>query len=203
MVDPLTERQRAVLSFIRAALQRDGLPPTRSEIAAALGFRSPNAAEEHLRALARKGAIELRPGASRGIRVLEESGEEGLPVIGRVAAGQPLLAAAHVEDTLKIDAAAFRPRADYLLRVEGMSMRDAGILHGDLLAVHAAASADNGQIVVARVDDEVTVKRFRRRGQRVSLLAENPDFAPIEIDLRTQSLAIEGLAVGVLRTRLR
>jgi len=202
MVEPLTERQRAVLAFIREALREHGLPPTRSEIAAALGFRSPNAAEEHLRALARKGAIELRPGASRGIRVLEEGDEEGLPVIGRVAAGQPLLAAAHVEEMLKIDAAAFRPRADYLLRVAGMSMRDVGILHGDLLAVHASASADNGQIVVARLEDEVTVKRFRRRGQRVSLLAENPDFAPIEIDLRTQSLAIEGLAVGVLRTRL-
>ncbi len=204
MVEPLTERQRAVLVFIREALKRDGLPPTRSEIAEALGFRSPNAAEEHLRALARKGAIELRPGASRGIRVLdEEGGETGLPVIGRVAAGQPLLAAAHVEDTLQLDPAAFRPRASYLLRVNGMSMRDAGILHGDLLAVHATATAENGQIVVARLDDEVTVKRFRRRGQRVSLLAENPDFAPIEIDLRSQSLVIEGLAVGVLRTSLR
>ncbi len=203
MVEALTERQRAVLTFIRETLQRDGLPPTRSEIAAALGFRSPNAAEEHLRALARKGAIELRPGASRGIRVLAEGGEDGLPVIGRVAAGQPVLAAAHVEDMLRIDPAAFRPRADYLLRVDGMSMRDAGIRHGDLLAVHATATADNGRIVVARLDDEVTVKRFRRRGQRVSLLPENPDFAPLEIDLRTQSLAIEGLAVGVLRTSLR
>ncbi|MCC7121540.1 MAG: transcriptional repressor LexA [Gammaproteobacteria bacterium] len=203
MVEALTERQRAVLTFIRETLQRDGLPPTRSEIAAALGFRSPNAAEEHLRALARKGAIELRPGASRGIRVLAEGGEDGLPVIGRVAAGQPVLAAAHVEDMLRIDPATFRPRADYLLRVDGMSMRDAGIRHGDLLAVHATATADNGRIVVARLDDEVTVKRFRRRGQRVSLLPENPDFAPLEIDLRTQSLAIEGLAVGVLRTSLR
>ncbi len=204
MVEPLTERQRQVLAFIRDALRRDGLPPTRSEIAAALGFRSPNAAEEHLRALARKGAIELRQGASRGIRVLEEEDEEGgLPVIGRVAAGQPLLAAAHVEELLQIDAAVFRPRADYLLRVNGMSMRDAGILHGDLLAVHAIATADDGQIVVVRLDDEVTVKRFRRRGRRVSLLAENADFAPIEIDLRAQPLAIEGLAVGVLRTGLR
>lgn len=203
MVEALTERQRAVLTFIRETLQRDGLPPTRSEIAAALGFRSPNAAEEHLRALARKGAIELRPGASRGIRVLAEGGEDSLPVIGRVAAGQPVLAAAHVEDMLRIDPATFRPRADYLLRVDGMSMRDAGIRHGDLLAVHATATADNGRIVVARLDDEVTVKRFRRRGQRVSLLPENPDFAPLEIDLRTQSLAIEGLAVGVLRTSLR
>lgn len=204
MVEALTSRQREVLEFIREAVKHTGLPPTRSEIAEALGFRSPNAAEEHLRALARKGAIELRPGASRGIRIVADRADEGgLPVIGRVAAGQPLLAAAHVEELLQLDAAAFRPRADYLLRVSGLSMRDAGILDGDLLAVHATGTADNGQIVVARLDDEVTVKRFRRRGQRVSLLAENPDFAPIEVDLRTQTLAIEGLAVGVLRTRLR
>jgi repressor LexA len=205
MTDKLTVRQLEVLAFIRDALKRGGLPPTRSEIAGALGFRSPNAAEEHLRALARKGAIELLPGASRGIRILADIPEEaaGLPVIGRVAAGQPLLAAAHVEDQLQIDPAAFRPRADYLLRVNGMSMRDAGILHGDLLAVHATATAENGQIVVARLDDEVTVKRFRRRGQRVSLMAENPDFAPIEVDLRSQALAIEGLAVGVVRVHLQ
>ncbi len=205
MTDKLTARQLEVLAFIRSALKRGGLPPTRSEIASALGFRSPNAAEEHLRALARKGAIELLPGASRGIRILADMPEEaaGLPVIGRVAAGQPLLAAAHMEDLLQIDPAAFRPRADYLLRVNGMSMRDAGILHGDLLAVHATAAAENGQIVVARLDDEVTVKRFRRHGQRVSLLAENPDFAPIEVDLRSQTLAIEGLAVGVVRVHLQ
>lgn len=205
MTDKLTARQLEVLAFIRDALKRGGLPPTRSEIAAALGFRSPNAAEEHLRALARKGAIELLPGASRGIRILADTPEEatGLPVIGRVAAGQPLLATAHLEDLLQIDPAAFRPRADYLLRVNGMSMRDAGILHGDLLAVHATTAAENGQIVVARLDDEVTVKRFRRRGQRVSLLAENPDFAPIEVDLRSQTLAIEGLAVGVVRVQLQ
>jgi repressor LexA len=203
MVDKLTPRQLEVLAFIRNALRRDGLPPTRSEIAAALGFRSPNAAEEHLRALARKGAIELLPGASRGIRLVGEASEEGgLPVVGRVAAGQPVLAAAHIEELLRIEAGAFRPRADYLLRVHGMSMRDAGILDGDLLAVHAATTAENGQIVVARLDDEVTVKRFRRRGQRVSLIAENPDFAPIEVDLRHQSLTIEGLAVGVVRTRV-
>ena len=204
MTNTLTARQFEVLGFIRDTVKQTGLPPTRSEIAEALGFRSPNAAEEHLRALARKGAIELRPGASRGIRVLAEGTEEaGLPVIGRVAAGQPVLAAAHIEELLRVEPAAFRPRADYLLRVTGMSMRDVGILDGDLLAVHATPSADNGQIVVARVDDEVTVKRFRRRGQRVSLLAANPEFAPIEIDLRTQSLVIEGLAVGVLRTSLR
>lgn len=204
MTEKLTARQLEVLDFIREALKQGGLPPTRSEIAAALGFRSPNAAEEHLRALARKGAIELLPGASRGIRVCAESAvDSGLPVIGRVAAGQPLLAAAHIEDLLQIDPAAFHPRADYLLRVQGLSMRDAGILNGDLLAVHATATADNGQIVVARLDDEVTVKRFRRRGQRVSLLAENPDFAPIEVDLRTQTLAIEGLAVGVVRVNVK
>jgi repressor LexA len=204
MTEKLTARQLEVLDFIREALKQGGLPPTRSEIAAALGFRSPNAAEEHLRALARKGAIELLPGASRGIRVCAESaGDSGLPVIGRVAAGQPLLASAHIEEVLQIDPAAFHPRADYLLRVQGLSMRDAGILNGDLLAVHATATADNGQIVVARLDDEVTVKRFRRRGQRVSLLAENPDFAPIEVDLRTQTLAIEGLAVGVVRVNVK
>jgi repressor LexA len=203
MVDKLTPRQLEVLAFVRDALKRGGLPPTRSEIAAALGFRSPNAAEEHLRALARKGAVELLPGASRGIRIPgEPAEEEGLPVIGRVAAGQPVLAAAHIEELFRIDPAAFRPRADYLLRVRGTSMREAGILDGDLLAVHAVATAENGQIVVARLDDEVTVKRFRRRGQRVSLLAENPDFAPIEVDLRTQSLTIEGLAVGVVRMRM-
>ena len=204
MTDKLTARQLEVLTFIRGALKRSGLPPTRSEIAGALGFRSPNAAEEHLRALARKGAIELLPGASRGIRVCADLPEDnGLPVIGRVAAGQPVLATAHVEELLQIDPDAFRPRADYLLRVHGQSMRDIGILNGDLLVVHATATAENGQVVVARLDDEVTVKRFQRRGQRVSLLAENPEFAPIEVDLRTQLFAIEGLAVGVVRAGIR
>lgn len=204
MTDKLTARQLEVLTFIRSALKHGGLPPTRSEIAGALGFRSPNAAEEHLRALARKGAIELLPGASRGIRVCADMPEEsGLPVIGRVAAGQPVLATAHVEELLQIDPDAFRPRADYLLRVHGQSMRDIGILNGDLLVVHATATAGNGQIVVARLDDEVTVKRFQRRGQRVSLVAENPDFAPIEVDLRTHLFAIEGLAVGVVRAGIR
>lgn len=204
MTDKLTARQLEVLTFIRGALKRSGLPPTRSEIAGALGFRSPNAAEEHLRALARKGAIELLPGASRGIRVCADLPEDnGLPVIGRVAAGQPVLATAHVEELLQIDPDAFRPRADYLLRVHGQSMRDIGILNGDLLVVHATATAENGQVVVARLDDEVTVKRFQRRGQRVSLLAENPEFSPIEVDLRTQLFAIEGLAVGVVRAGIR
>lgn len=201
MVSGLTARQAEVLALIRRNLKRTGMPPTRSEIAEALGFRSPNAAEEHLRALARKGAIELLPGASRGIRILGEQPAAGLPVVGRVAAGQPILAAEHIEEHHALDPALFRPRADYLLRVTGMSMRDAGILDGDLLAVHATPEAANGQIVVARVDDEVTVKRFRRRGNRVRLLPENPDFEPLEIDLRSRELFIEGLGVGVLRTR--
>lgn len=201
MVSGLTARQAEVLALIRRNLKRTGMPPTRSEIAEALGFRSPNAAEEHLRALARKGAIELLPGASRGIRILGEQPAAGLPVVGRVAAGQPILAAEHIEEHHALDPALFRPRADYLLRVTGMSMRDAGILDGDLLAVHATPEAVNGQIVVARIDDEVTVKRFRRRGNRVRLLPENPDFEPLEIDLRSRELFIEGLGVGVLRTR--
>jgi len=205
MPEELTARQLEVLNFIRKALEENGLPPTRSEIAEALGFRSANAAEEHLRALARKGAIELRPGASRGIRLpdLNRSQVLGLPIVGRVAAGQPILASEHIEEHLQLDPAAFRPRADYLLRVQGMSMRDAGILPDDLLVVHTTATAENGQIVVARLEDEVTVKRFRRRGQRVSLLPENDEFAPIEVDLGSRSLVIEGLVVGVVRSRVR
>ena len=189
----------------KARYKASGLPPTRSEIAEALGFRSANAAEEHLRALARKGAIELLPGASRGIRLPDEpeTNVSGLPVVGRVAAGYPILASEHIEEHLQLDPAAFHPRADYLLRVKGASMRDAGILNDDLLAVHAVSTAENGQIVVARLEDEVTVKRFQRRGQRVSLLPENEAFTPIEVDLATQSLVIEGLVVGVLRSRVR
>jgi len=202
MVSGLTARQAEILALIRRSIQRTGMPPTRQEIAATLGFRSANAAEEHLRALARKGVIELLPGASRGIRIAgDDTGSvRGLPVIGRVAAGQPLLALEHIEDHVALDPELFRPRADYLLRVRGMSMRDVGILDRDLLVVHATATASNGQVVVARIDDEVTVKRFRRRGSRVRLLPENADFAPLEIDLREQEFAIEGLAVGVLRT---
>lgn len=192
----LTPRQREILELIRDFVAEFGMPPTRAEIAAELGFRSANAAEEHLRALARKGAIELTPGASRGIRLLEPT---GLPVIGRVAAGAPILAEAHVEDRYDLDPGIFHPRADYLLRVRGMSMRDAGILNGDLLAVHATRQAASGQIVVARLDDEVTVKRFHRRGRQVALRPENPDFEPILVDLKEQSLVIEGRAVGVLR----
>ncbi|MFZ5622053.1 MAG: transcriptional repressor LexA [Pseudomonadota bacterium] len=193
----LTPRQTEILDLIRESIAERGSPPTRAEIAAAFGFRSPNAAEEHLKALARKGAIELLPGSSRGIRLLEEP---GLPVVGRVAAGSPILAEQHIEQHYEVDPRVFQPRAHYLLRVRGMSMRDAGILDGDLLAVHRTSEARNGQVVVARVEDEVTVKRFQQRGSQVQLLPENPDFEPIHVDLRRQSLVIEGLGVGILRT---
>ncbi len=200
-MDSLTPRQTEILQMIRAFLAERGYPPTRHEIAQALGFRSVNAAVDHLKALARKGAIELLPGASRGIRLLSD--HDGLPVIGRVAAGNPILAEEHIETRYRLDPALFKPRADYLLRVRGLSMRDAGILDGDLLAVHRTTEARNGQIVVARIDDEVTVKRFRRRGRLVTLAPENPDFAPMEIDLRHQPLVIEGLGVGVIRNGKR
>ncbi|MDH3713828.1 MAG: transcriptional repressor LexA [Gammaproteobacteria bacterium] len=192
----LTSRQQEVLTQIQDYLLRNGVPPTRAELAQALGFRSANAAEEHLRALARKGAIELMPGASRGIRLLVAS---GLPVVGRVAAGSPILAEQHIEEHVALDAETFHPRAHYLLRVRGMSMREAGILDGDLLAVHQAPQAHNGQIVVARLEDEVTVKRFIKKGHVVELRPENPDFEPLHVDLREQSLHIEGIAVGVVR----
>ena len=199
----LTPRQAEILAFIKQCLEDNGYPPTRAEIAQQLGFKSPNAAEEHLKALARKGAIEMTPGASRGIRIpgFEPSSDEetGLPIIGRVAAGAPILAQQHVEESCRINPEFFHPRADYLLRVRGMSMKDVGILDGDLLAVHTTKDARNGQIVVARIDDEVTVKRFKREGQKVWLIAENPEFAPIEIDLEEQELVIEGLSVGVIR----
>ncbi len=202
MVTGLTARQAEILALIRRSVQQTGMPPTRQEIAAELGFRSANAAEEHLRALARKGVIELLPGSSRGIRIAGEaaSAAQGLPIVGRVAAGQPLLALEHIEDHCAVAPELFKPRADYLLRVAGMSMRDAGILDGDLLAVHAAPTARNGQIVVARIDDEVTVKRFHQRANRITLLAENPDFEPIEIESGSRDFVIEGLGVGILRT---
>ena len=202
-MEQLTKRQQQVLAMICDFIEEFDVPPTRAEIAEAMGFRSANAAEDHLKALARKGAIELYPGASRGIRVLtEEERPAGVPVVGRVAAGNPILAAENIEDHLPIDPALFHPRADYLLRVRGMSMRDVGILNGDLLAVHRTAEASSGQIVVARLGEEVTVKRFRRRGNKVRLLPENPDFSPIEVDLRHEELAIEGLAVGVIRSEM-
>lgn len=202
MTRPLTERQQAVFDFIARTIGELGYPPTRAEIAAALGFRSPNAAEEHLRALRRKGVIEMIPGTSRGIRISDQEGadsNEGLPVIGEVAAGSPVLAAEHISRYCPMPADFFSPRADYLLRVRGLSMRDAGILDGDLLAVHRTSDVREGQIVIARLDDEVTVKRFERSGNRVRLMAENPDFDPIEIDLSTRSLTIEGVGVGVIR----
>ena len=216
-MDELTPRQAQVLAWIREHLERTGLPPTRAELCAALGFRSPNAAESHLRALARKGAIELLPGRSRGIRLKtpperplsEPEGlpppdplSHGLPVVGRVAAGSPILAEEHVEARLPVDPGLFSPPAHYLLRVRGESMREAGILDGDLLAVHRTPEARDGQIVVARLEDEVTVKRLRREGPGspvVWLLPENPAFRPIRVDLRRQTLVIEGLGVGVLR----
>ena len=205
-MDALTDRQSEVLRLIRELTEVSGYPPTRAEIAEKMGFRSVNAAEQHLRALERKGAIEISSGASRGLRVRDgrATARQGrlleLPVIGRVAAGAPILAEENVQARYQVDPNLFTPRADYLLRVRGMSMRDAGILEGDLLAVHRTPEARTGQIVIARLGDEVTVKRFRRRGYAVQLEAENPDFAPIEVDLRSEALAIEGVAVGVIRS---
>jgi repressor LexA len=193
---PLTPRQREILDLIREHIETTGAPPTRAEIAAAFGFRSANAAEEHLRALARKGAILMEEGRARGIRILMAS---GLPVVGRVAAGSPILAEEHITHRHPIDPALFSPRADYLLKVRGLSMRDAGILEGDLLAVHRTSEARSGQIVVARLQDEVTVKRLSRRGQIIELLPENPDFSPIRVDPRRESIEIEGIAVGLIR----
>ncbi|MCG3143539.1 MAG: LexA repressor [Gammaproteobacteria bacterium] len=201
----LTSRQNEILKLVRKRIEQNGVPPTRQEICEHFGFSSPNAAEQHLRAIAAKGYIEMTPGASRGIRLVAQGAaapEFSLPVVGRVAAGEPILAVEHIEDHYRVDPSLFRPRAHYLLRVKGMSMRDTGILDGDLLAVHRRARAENGEVVVARVnDEEVTVKRYRQRGNRVQLLPENPDFEPIEVDLRRDTLAIEGLAVGVLRLK--
>lgn len=192
----LTAQQQKILRFVRQAIEATGFPPTRAEIAHALSFRSPNAAESHLRALERKGALEILQGAARGIRLTESP---GIPLVGRVAAGSPILAEEHIERRYQFDPALFKPRADYLLKVRGMSMREAGILDGDLLAVHRTHDVRSGQIVVARVHDEVTVKRFRRRGVVVELLPENPEFKTIVVDTRRELFAIEGLAVGVIR----
>ncbi|MGM8851717.1 transcriptional repressor LexA [Salinicola halophyticus] len=207
MARPLTARQQNVYDFIVKTMSEFGYPPTRAEIARALGFRSPNAAEEHLRALDRKGVIRMIPGTSRGIRLPasavepepEEGSPLGLPIIGSVAAGSPMLATEHIDRYCPLPADYFSPSADYLLRVRGLSMKDAGIFDGDLLAVHRTQQIRNGQIVVARLEDDVTVKRFQREGRRVTLLAENPDFEPIVIDLEHQHLEIEGLGVGVIR----
>lgn len=215
----LTARQEQILNLIREAIENTGFPPTRAEIAAELGFRSANAAEEHLQALARKGAIEISPGTSRGIR-LRDMGTDGgtshisarqmalphpalmqlsLPLVGRVAAGSPILAQEHIEATYSVDPSLFSAKPDYLLKVRGLSMRDIGILDGDLLAVKKADSATNGQIVVARLGDEVTVKRYKKSGSVIELLPENPDFKPIRVDASQEDFALEGLAVGLLR----
>ncbi len=197
----LTPRQSEILDLIQDFIDETGMPPTRAEIARSLGFRSANAAEEHLRALQRKGAIELIPGTSRGIRLKDSLRDQlGLPLIGRVAAGNPILAEEHIEGHFRIDTSLFDPRPHFLLRVQGMSMRDAGILDGDLVAVHRTPEVRNGQIVVARLDDEVTVKRYRQEDRYICrLLPENSEFSPIEVDLREQSMVIEGVVVGLLR----
>lgn len=206
----LTARQTEIFEFIQRFIEDTGMPPTRAEMARELGFRSANAAEEHLRALKRKGVIELLPGTSRGIRLLEAGGpplkqslthpeEEGLPLVGRVAAGQPILATEHIEARYRLDLALFNPRPHYLLRVQGMSMRDAGILDGDLVAVRREPEVRNGQIVVVRLEEEVTVKRYRQSGTLVTLLPQNPDFQPIKVDLKAEHMVIEGVVVGVIR----
>ena len=218
MATALTSRQQQILGLIRRHVRESGFPPTRAEIAAELGFRSVNAAEDHLQALAKKGAIELTPGASRGIRLKNEPGPQqlhfaadgfaqlpltlSLPLVGRVAAGSPILASEHVESHLQCDPGLFSGKPDYLLKVRGMSMRDVGILEGDLLAVQRKNEARNGQIVVARIGDDVTVKRFRKTGTRIQLLPENPEFQPIEIDPGREDFSIEGLAVGLIRSGL-
>ncbi len=195
----LTARQEEVLSLIRNYLEETGYPPTRADIAKHLGFKSANAAEEHLKALARKGAIEIIPGTSRGIKLANEL--EGIPIVGNVAAGNPILAEENIEDYCELSPSFFKPNADYFLRVRGDSMKDSGILDGDLLAVHKTADANNGDIVVARIDNEVTVKRLKKSGTKhfLNLLPENSDYSPIKIDLRDNDFAIEGLAVGVIR----
>jgi repressor LexA len=199
----LTPRQKQILEMIQEFIAVSGMPPTRAEIAAELGFKSANAAEEHLRALQRKGVLDLLPGASRGIQLKDSLRDQmGLPLVGRVAAGSPILAEEHIETHYKIDPRLFRPKPHYLLRVHGMSMKNAGILDGDLVAVHRTPEVRSRQIIVARLDDEVTVKRYQQNGTVVSLLPENDDFEPIEVDLREQELVIEGVVVGVIRDGL-
>jgi repressor LexA len=196
----LTPRQRQILKLVQDSIRQNGMPPTRAEIAAQLGFKSPNAAEEHLRALQRKGVIDLIPSASRGIQLKDSLREQlGLPLIGRVAAGRPILAEEHIEGRYQIDPKIFQPKAHYLLKVRGMSMKDIGILDGDLVAVHRTPEVRNRQVVVARLDNDVTVKRYKQEGSTVWLLPENEDFDPIKVNMREQSLVIEGVVVGVLR----
>lgn len=200
---PLTPRQEEVLKLIKDTIADTGMPPTRAEIARELGFKSANAAEEHLKALARKGVIEILAGTSRGIRLNiaeeEKAQDEGLPLIGKVAAGEPVLAIENIESHYQVDPAMFQPEAHFLLRIDGESMKNIGIMDGDLLAVHRTNQARNGQVVVARVDESVTVKRFEKSGSQVLLHAENDDFAAIEVDLNLQPLNIEGIAVGIIR----
>ena len=206
----LTPRQEQILNLIKDAIDNTGFPPTRAEIANELGFKSANAAEEHLQALARKGAIEISPGTSRGIRLIGASLDAiplvpptlmmSLPLVGRVAAGSPILAQEHVETTYSVDPAMFSAKPDFLLKVRGWSMRDAGIMDGDLLAVKKGDSAKNGQIVVARIGDDVTVKRYKKTGNLIELLPENPDFKVIRVDPETDEFTLEGLAVGLMRS---
>ncbi len=199
----LTPRQSEILHMIQEFIVDSGMPPTRAEIAKELGFKSANAAEEHLRALQRKGVLELVPGTSRGIQLKDSLREQlGLPLVGRVAAGSPILAEEHIETHYRLDPALFNPKPHYLLRVHGMSMKNAGILDGDLVAVHRTPEVRSRQIVVARVEDEVTVKRYRQEGSTVWLLPENEDFEPIQVDLNTQTMVIEGVVVGVIRNSL-
>ncbi len=198
-MEKLTPRQQEILDFIRDTRESRGAPPTRAEIAQAFGFASANAAEDHLKALAKKGAIVLEPGSARGIRLVEQL---GLPLVGLVAAGSPILAVENIQGRYALDAHLFSPRADFLLKVRGLSMIDAGILDGDLLAVHRTREARDGQIVIARVADDVTVKRLKRRNGFVELIAENPDFEPIVVDPGRVDFAIEGIAVGLIRGNL-
>jgi len=200
----LTPRQKQILELIQDFIYETGMPPTRAEIAAEFGFKSANAAEEHLRALQRKGVLDLVPGVSRGIQLKDSLRDQmGLPLVGQVAAGRPILAEEHIETHYRIDPQLFNPKPHYLLRVHGMSMKNAGILDGDLVAVHRTPEVRSRQIIVARLDDEVTVKRYRQNGSIVSLLPENEDFEPIEVDLKEQDLVIEGVVVGVIRDDIR
>ena len=199
MQEKLTARQSQILDVIKESIQETGFPPTRAEIAESFGFKSPNAAEDHLRALERKGYITILPGSSRGIQIIGMDEDKGIPLVGRVAAGQPMLSEEYIESRIPVDPGLFHPPADYFLRVRGMSMRDAGILEDDLLAVHATNRIKKGQIVVARLTDEVTVKRYEKKDSIVYLHPENPDFETIVVNTKKEPLSIEGIAVGILR----